>query len=205
MVDQVWGHNTTSNQLFSIEDTENGLLRLRDPVQFDYEMGSSYLVKVLVVQFSGGVQSFSYWLDVGVRVDNVVDEAFVCEQPVYRVETAENQANSRRLLTIGVVDFEVSRAGGLVGEAEARFKAEIVGGDPDGLFEMKGLALFTGATRRRLNKELLDHYELTVRVVDLRANRIASCLVVVNVTDLNDNRPIVNDIELVVYDKLDTR
>lgn len=203
LLDQGWSRNLSSNQLFSIEDNVNGLLRLRERVQFDYEQGRSYLAKVLVVQYTSGGGLFNYWLDVKVLVDNVEDEAFACDQPVYMVETTENQVNNKKLLTIGLVEYEMNMK--VVAEAEKKFKAEIVGGDADGLFEMNGLSLFTGATRRRLNKELMDHYELTVRVLDLSVNRMASCLVVVNVTDLNDNRPIVNDIELVIYDKLDTR
>jgi len=56
---------------------------------------------------------------------------------------------------------------------------------------MNSLALFTGGTRRGLDRETLDHHELDM-------------LVSVHLSDLNDNRSIVNDVELVVYDKLDT-
>ena len=112
----------------------------------------------------------------------------------------------------GVIGWEVEIVvedddGG--GGGEKRFSAEIVSGNEQGLFSVNGLALFTagGTARRRLDRETLDHHELVVRVRDLNWPRRepATCMISVKLSDLNDNRPIVNDIELVIYDKLDTR
>ena len=87
----------------------------------------------------------------------------------------------------------------LINNVEKRFMAEIISGNELDLFSMNGLALFTGSTRRRLDAETLSHHELVIKVSDLNVKRDATCHVVINVNDLNDN------IELVIYDKLDTR
>jgi len=48
---------------------------------------------------------------------------------------------------------------------------------------MFGLPLFANGTRRRLDRDTLDQYELDV-------------VMSVNLSDQNDNRSIVNDVEL---------
>ena len=68
------------------------------------------------------------------------------------------------------------------GEVKKRISEEI----ETGLF---GLALFANGMWRCLYRETLDQYELDV-------------VVSVNLSDLNENRSFVNDVELMGYDKL---
>jgi len=187
---------TAGNSAFTMNSSTDGLLYAA--VGFDYEQARAYSAKVLVVQ-EAEAANFTYWLDVSVEVTNVVDEAVVCGRPIYVLEIAENQVKNKKLLTLDLKDFEAS------GLAEERFSAEIVSGNEAGLFGMNGLGLFTGGTRRRLDRETMDHHELEVVVREAGTLRERRCVVNVQLSDLNDNRPIVNDVELVVYDKLDTR
>jgi len=195
--------NLTGNSVFAMNSTSDGLLY--SAVGFDYEQGRSYNAKVLVKQDEEDFANFEYWLDVNVEITNVVDEPVVCDRPIYFLDITENQVKNKKLLTLELKDFESNGASEVVSEAEKRFNAEIVSGNEADLFSMNGLALFTGSTRRRLDRESLDHHQLEVRIKDLGSGRETRCAISVKLSDLNDNRPIVNDVELVVYDKLDTR
>ena len=197
--------NMTSNNIFKLNDSYDGLLQLQPAVQFDYEVSDEFSAKVMVVQYVGDDMKFIYWLEVVVNVANEIDEGFSCEKPMYSLEINENETKNKKLLDLFLRDFDMNRNLEVVSDAEKNFKAEIVSGNEHGFFAMNGLAFFTGANRRRLDRETLERHELVVRVEDLNAKRTAKCVIAVKLSDLNDNRPIVNDIELVVYDKLDTR
>ena len=226
------------SQLFEIENKNgNSLLYIRRPVQFDYELAQSHLVKVMIAQylessdrsernsdysdkgdhlvFSSGDGSerpltFVYWLDLVINVVNEVDEPFLCAQPVYTIDVDENEMKNKRLLTLTLDDYEMysNDEASDASVSLSRFKAQIVSGNAQGLFQMQGLAVHTGSSSRKLDRETRAQHELEIRVVDeLTTNytRAATCKLIVNVNDINDNRPIVNDVELTMYDKLDSK
>ena len=149
-------------------------------------------------------QKFVYWLDVHINVVNVVDEPFLCSEPVYYINVDENEVKNKKLFTIKINDYD----SGTSLSSENDFKGQILTGNAQGLFHMDGLSLFTGSSSRKLDRETRHQHELEIKIADSSSNsssRFALCKVIVNVNDINDNRPIVNDIELVVYNKLDSR
>jgi hypothetical protein len=160
--------------------------------------------------------AFVYWLDVTVNVVNELDEPFVCTQPVYTVEVDENEVKNKRLLTIELTDYEATTsddtASAVSMDDESRYRAQIVAGNAQGLFQMHGLSLHTGSSARKLDRETRATHELEIRIVDQLASNYsaarsaaATCKVIVSVGDINDNRPIVNDVELTMYDRLDAK
>jgi hypothetical protein len=125
-----------------------------------------------------------------------VDEPFLCSQPVYSISIDENEPKAKSIFTIGLIDFE---ANGHMRD----YAAQIVAGNSQGLFSTTGLTIYT--TGRKLDREARDQHILDLKIVDRTSNatRFAVCRIKINVNDLNDNRPIVNDIELNMYDRLD--
>ena len=49
----------------------------------------------------------AYWFDVHVLVANVVDEPFVCSEPVYYVSVDENEAKNKKLFHIPIFDYDI--------------------------------------------------------------------------------------------------
>ena len=210
------------NSYFQIDDSVNGVLLTKPAIQFDYEVARSYFTRIMIVQYlsaekfdlnpqnsltetNQSSQKFVYWLDVHVNVANVVDEPFVCAQPVYYISVDENEVKSKKLLTLTVLDYDKNSEAG-------EFVAQILTGNAQGLFDMEGLSLYTGSSSRKLDRETRAQHELDVKITHVTANatlqasrRFATCKIVVNVNDVNDNRPVLNAVELVIYNKLDTR
>jgi hypothetical protein len=83
-----------SDDYFYMEDNVNGILLTKPSIQFDYEVERSYFTRVMIVKYNNNnndEQKFVYWLDLSINVLNVVDEPFVCSQPVYYVNVDENE------------------------------------------------------------------------------------------------------------------
>ena len=85
-------------------------------MQFDYEsdaggggVRSYYHARVRLVQSIRhvNVAPVAYWLDVHVLVANVVDEPFVCSEPVYYVSVDENEAKNKKLFHIPIFDYDI--------------------------------------------------------------------------------------------------
>lgn len=194
-----------NNSLFEL-DSINQLLYIKPSIQFDYEISKTLSAKLMIAQYLDTRDKFVYWLDILVYVQNEPDEPFVCQEPIYYINVDENEIKNKKLLTIGIKDYEASLYERLV-----RYKAEIVSGNQQGLFQMQGLSLYTASSTRKLDRETRSWHELDIRVLDesaaafnsSRSSIVANCKIIVTVNDVNDNRPIVNDVELTIYDKLD--
>ena len=213
LLDKLKFYNDASDDddgYFYIEDNVNGVLLTRASIQFDYEVERSYFTRVMIVQED---ESFVYWLDVRINVVNIVDEPFVCSQPVYHVNVDENEVKNKELLTLSIVDYDMSLSSS---SSSSSFEAQIVSGNAQGLFDVSGLTLYTSNSARKLDRETRAQHELEIRVIEKRNNlqeatattvassrtsvnggggqeattmgRFATCKIVVNVNDVNDNR-----------------
>ncbi|CAF0806124.1 unnamed protein product [Brachionus calyciflorus] len=205
---------------FQITDNLNGLVQTKYSIQFDYEIERCYLTKILVVQYLNDYSfksdnsddlifeprhepsHFSYWLDLNIRIVNLLDEPFITSEPVYFVNVDENEGKNKKLLTIKLLDYDLNSL-----SSDGRFKSQILAGNPQGLFYMNGLSLYTSSSSRKLDRETRAVHELEIKISEnsqeFNSSRYALCKIIINVNDINDNRPIVNDIELDIYDKLD--
>ena len=213
-----------NDALFQISDNYNGLVQSKHSIQFDYEIEQSYATKVMLVQYTDSIESpqsnkdkndlvfkstpshFVYYLDMIIRIVNVIDEPFISSRPVYYIWADENETKNKLLLNIDLIDYE----SGNLSLLSNRFNAEIYSGNAQGLFYMSALGLYTSASSRKLNREAQSRHELFVKIVESSDRtglnstpRFALCRIVVNVEDINDHRPIVNDVELDMYDQLD--
>jgi hypothetical protein len=201
---------------FYIEDNVNGILLTKSSIQFDYEVERSYFTRVMIVQESEEDEedeSFVYWLDVRINVVNIVDEPFVCSQPVYYVSVDENEIKNKELFKLNIIDYDMSMND--VTSKVKIFEAQIVTGNAQGLFDMSGLSLYTSNSARKLDRETRAQHELEIRVIEksndnldvvettaavvssksvngheaaTASRRYATCKIVVNVNDVNDNR-----------------
>jgi hypothetical protein len=219
----------TNENLFQIVDNYNGILLTKDNVQFDFEVKRSYFVKIMMIQYltddeaeqhhsyEGSQQHFVYWLDLHINILNKIDEPFVCTQSVYTIDIDENAQRATRLFSIKIHDYDLGSISNGFDQPQ-RFSTQILTGNAQGLFEMKGLNLFTGSSSRKLDTETKDEHELELKITEIIPSdgylnettttttvpsRFAFCKIIINVNDLNDNRPIVNDIQLFMPDRLD--
>jgi hypothetical protein len=134
---------------------------------------------------------------------------------VYYINVDENETKNKKLLKIDLVDYDKDTFS-VNKKSEDRFTAQIVSGNAQGLFSISGLTLFTGSSARKLDRETRTQHELDIKIVEQPTNgnnspvsnsssRFTMCKLIINVNDINDNRPVVNDIELIIYNKLDKR
>ncbi len=224
----------SANDLFEIDNINgNNLLYIKQAIQLDYEVSQSHLVKLMLVQYLDAnttdqststdhlvfnvkdteqTPTFVYWVDLVINVMNELDEPFVCAQPVYTIEVDENEVKNKKLFTLELNDYEmVTDDEEITMDDDSRYRAQIVSGNAQGLFQMQGLSLHTGSSSRKLDRETRAQHELEIRIIDQLASNYsvrsaaASCKVIINVNDINDNRPIVNDVELSIYDRLDAK
>ncbi len=134
---------------------------------------------------------------------------------MYYINVDENETKNKKLLKIDLVDYDKDTFS-VNKKSEDRFTAQIVSGNAQGLFSISGLTLFTGSSARKLDRETRTQHELDIKIVEQPTNgnnspvsnsssRFTMCKLIINVNDINDNRPVVNDIELIIYNKLDKR
>jgi len=203
-----------SNELFSIEDKKSGILVTKPSIQFDYEMQRTYFAKIMIVQHltsdeidlndlnendNKQVNKFVYWLDLNINIVNVIDEPLVCEEPIYFIDIDESEVKNKKLFTLKLKDYDLNS------NTNKSYKSQIIAGNPQGLFSMNDLSLYTGSSLRKLDRETRIQHELDIKISEINSTRYATCKIVVNLNDINDNRPIVNDIELIIYNKLDEK
>jgi hypothetical protein len=230
--------SNSASSYFVINEV-NGLLISKPNIQFDYEVESHYLIKIMIVQSVSQEQTdtndeqiidekqsservmvsalkpseFMYWLDLHINVLNAIDEPFVCSQPVYYVSIDENEPKNKRIFTIKLIDYdglsEQATYDGRLLETPSelsRFRLTIVSGNSMSLFTVNGHSIQTSSLSRKLDREARKQHELDMRIVDEEwPARFAQCKLLIDINDINDNRPVVNDIELLVYNKLDPK
>jgi hypothetical protein len=152
-------------------------------------------------------ETFVYWMDLHVNVVNVVDEPFQCSQPIYFLNMNENQPKNKKLFTIEIEDYEKDAHSDSI-----YYSAQILNTEEtQGYFTMNGLDLQAGT--RKLDREVQIRHELDIKVTEsygknAQSNsstaRYALCKIVIMLNDINDKRPIINELELTVYNKLDS-
>ena len=191
------------NELSAFEiNSNNGLIRVRDPEMIDYESTRTFTLTVsgkgLGARDEQGLNAYTTCV---ISVKNGNDNAPRFGQDVYRANVMEGL--SKESLVTRVVAFDLDRDRlGFQNKRDAitngrDFLYEIIDGNVDGAFTMKTSSPGVLFTNTVLDREIRETYELTISASDtfgdvsrvgIRNERLAGTTkVVVKVLDANDS------------------
>jgi len=163
--------------VFQINST-TGEITVTDNANLDRETTGSYTLSLTV---SDGLNT-SATETVVIDISDVNDNAPVVT-PGQALSVSEDAANGVSVGTVAATDADIV-GGPLQGWA-------IVGGNTDGVFQINSATgEITIADNSNLDRETTDSYTLTLMVSDTQFTS-ASETITINVTDVNDNAPIV--------------
>uniref|UniRef100_UPI00358E8C69 protocadherin-9-like n=1 Tax=Myxine glutinosa TaxID=7769 RepID=UPI00358E8C69 len=152
------------------------LLETKEPL--DYETQNEYSVQV--VAMDSGVPSLAKTASVTVRLTDVNDNAPVFTESLYEVSVPENNALGKHLVTLSATDRDTEQNADIIYS---------LGSDAPAMFLMDpstGVITLTDI----LDREKNSHYKFTVVAKDQGVPSLeGNSTVVVNVLDVNDNRP----------------
>ncbi|ESO02155.1 hypothetical protein HELRODRAFT_188599 [Helobdella robusta] len=171
-------------QLVIVEQFDEKQIKLKLVGKLDREKQEAY--SLIVTAADNGQPPLSGSMTVNINVLDANDNSPKFTEPTYSIQVPENIAVSSRLLTIKAVDPDT----GINGQVVYSF--------PDRINKMYG-NLFeinsnTGEifTKGELDYEKNKNYVLTVQADDAGVGSLPNfTLVTVNVTDINDNYPVV--------------
>ncbi|KAA0702143.1 Protocadherin Fat 4 FAT tumor suppressor -like protein 4 [Triplophysa tibetana] len=153
-----------------------GELVVRDPLDFE----TTVYFHLIVEARDSGMPPYSSYAEIHLNISDVNDNPPVFSQKIYRCEVHENLA-ARRVCDMSATDADSGAFGDvkyflLAGNFEGTFKIDLNHG--------------TLTTTKRLDREKISHYSLTVKAVDKdKSSLSATATIVVTVLDMNDHAP----------------
>ncbi len=151
-------------------DASTGIVTVKDSTLLDYEAKKSFTLVVRVTD----PEPDSNEATVTINVTDVSDQA-----PVMGDQTFSVAENSAAGTTVGTLVFSD-------GDTNDSHTFSITGGNGSGVFNIDSLGKITVAPGAQLNHEAVDQYNMTVEIKD-EGNLTDTALILVNVTDLNEN------------------
>ncbi|XP_016363179.1 protocadherin Fat 4-like [Sinocyclocheilus anshuiensis] len=161
-----------------------GELTVKDPLDFVTNMYFHLIVEAR----DSGIPPFSSYAELNLNISDVNDNPPVFSQNIYKCEVYENLASSR------VCDVLATDAdSGVFAEVEYF----ILAGNSEGAFKIdkiRGSLFLT----KRLDREKIPYYNLTLKAVDKENNSLSAiAAVVIVVLDTNDHAPRFSQIFIV--------
>ena len=213
-----------NNPLFRIDSSTSNLLT---NYQFNYETRQHYDLKIKINQFlteyeldSINDQLYTYFLDLRINIVNRVDELLTSKWPIYYLEynleqLSESEEDVATLFQVPVVDFDMSEA------SQVSYKCSIMNKalrgifhatknltiviDRDGVQQLKANSEYEIDVKLSDNFDRVYKFKLLITFVDAQSepNVIDTDEQNDDDVDLNsDSKPIVNDINLNLYDNI---
>ncbi|XP_057207887.1 protocadherin Fat 4 isoform X2 [Triplophysa rosa] len=153
-----------------------GELTVRDPLDFE----TNVYFHLIVEARDSGMPPYSSYAEINLNISDVNDNPPVFSQKIYRCEVHENLA-AHQVCDMSATDAD----SGAFGEV----KYFLLAGNFEGTFKID-LNHGTLTTTKRLDREKISHYSLTVKAVDKDKNSLsATATIVVTVLDVNDHAP----------------
>ncbi|XP_053502499.1 protocadherin Fat 3a [Ictalurus furcatus] len=164
---------------FTIDD-ETGVIYTTDLL--DRETQDSYWLTVYATD--RGVVPQSAALQVYIQVEDVNDNAPLTSEPMYHASVPENSPKDVSIIQIQAQDPDATAT-------EPRFSFRIASGNPQNFFSINSRTGLITTTARKLDREQQAEHVLEVTVSDGGPSpRHTTVWVVIQVLDVNDNKPI---------------
>ncbi|XP_067220490.1 protocadherin Fat 4 [Chanodichthys erythropterus] len=162
-------------EVFELHHT-TGELTVKDPLDFETNMHFHLVVEAR----DSGIPPFSSYAELHINVSDVNDNPPVFSQSIYRCDVYENLASSR-VCSVLATDAD----SGVFAEVEYF----ILAGNIGGAFKIdKNHGSLS--TTKRLDRENLPYYNLTIKAIDKENNSLSAiAAVIIVVLDTNDHAP----------------
>ncbi|XP_035389998.1 protocadherin Fat 3a isoform X2 [Electrophorus electricus] len=161
-------------------DEESGVIYTMD--MLDRETQDSYWLTVYATDL--GVVPQSAALQVYIQVEDVNDNAPLTSEPMYHASILENSPKDMSVIQIQAQDPDTTAT-------EPHLSFRITSGNPQNFFSINPQTGLITTTARKLDREQQAEHVLEVTVSDGGPSpRHTTVWVVVQVLDLNDNKPI---------------
>nr|XP_055053279.1 protocadherin Fat 3a isoform X4 [Misgurnus anguillicaudatus] len=160
-------------------DEETGVIYTTDLL--DRETQDSYWLTVYATDL--GVVPQSAALQVYIQVEDVNDNAPLTSEPMYHATIPENSPKDQSVIQIQAQDPDAT-------ETEPRLSFRISSGNPQNFFSINPRTGLISTTSRKLDREQQAEHVLEVTVSDGGPSpRLTTVWVVIQVLDVNDNKP----------------
>ncbi|XP_053363533.1 protocadherin Fat 3a isoform X2 [Clarias gariepinus] len=164
---------------FTIDD-ETGVIYTTDLL--DRETQDSYWLTIYATD--RGVVPQSAALQVYIQVEDVNDNAPLTSDPMYHASVPENSPKDLSVIQIQAQDPDATAT-------EPRFSFRIASGNPQNFFSINARTGLITTTARKLDREQQAEHVLEVTVSDGGPSpRHTTVWVVIQVLDVNDNKPV---------------
>uniref|UniRef100_A0A8C1W9V1 Cadherin domain-containing protein n=1 Tax=Cyprinus carpio TaxID=7962 RepID=A0A8C1W9V1_CYPCA len=153
-----------------------GELTVKDPIDFESNMHFHLIVEAR----DSGIPPFSSYAELNLNISDVNDNPPVFSQNIYKCEVYENMASSR-VCNVLATDAD----SGVFAEVEY----SILAGNIEDAFKIDKIRGILSTTKR-LDREKIPHYNLTLKAIDKENNSLsATAAVIIVVLDTNDHAP----------------
>ncbi|KAI7801522.1 putative protocadherin beta-16-like [Triplophysa rosa] len=173
-------HNFVLNTQDLPDGSKNVELILQKPLDREKQEHISLLLTVV----DGGDPPMSGTMPIVITVEDANDNAPVCFLPVYKTSIAENSPKGTILTTVKASDADQGQNG------KVEYYILKSSGVTTNLFEIDkngGVLRLSGDT----DYERVKHYQIDVQARD-PGRHSDTCKVIVDVIDVNDNKPVIN-------------
>ncbi|XP_073677154.1 protocadherin gamma-A2-like isoform X15 [Garra rufa] len=141
-------------------------------------------ISLLLTAVDGGDPQMSGTIPIIITVEDANDNAPVCFLPVYKTSVAENSSKGTVLTTVQASDADQGQNG------KIEYHISKSSGGTTNLFEIdrnEGVLRLSGD----IDYERVKHYQIDVQARD-PGRHSDTCKVIVDVVDVNDNKPVIN-------------
>ena len=160
-------------------NSNNGLIRVRDPEVIDYENHKQFLLTIQG-QGLGDEDDLNAFTTCIIKIKNVNDNVPKFTQPLYIARVMEGLPKASLVTTVTAFDLDYEKSNDIT--------YEIVGGNVDEAFYMTTAQPGVILTNTVLDREIRDSYELTVAAKDNgQPSLTGSCKVRISILDVNDS------------------
>ncbi|XP_059378017.1 protocadherin gamma-A5-like isoform X10 [Carassius carassius] len=181
-------------QSYSLEPTDNFVLKFQNlpdgnkavemVLQTPLDREKKDHIALLLTAFDGGEPQMSGTMKIHITVLDANDNVPVCSQSVYKASIAENSPKGTVLTTVSASDADQGSNGRI------SFSISSTADKAENIFEVdpeSGVVKLIGG----IDYELSKYYQIDVQARD-EGGHTDSCKIIVDVTDTNDNSPIIN-------------
>ncbi|XP_016142583.1 protocadherin gamma-B1-like [Sinocyclocheilus grahami] len=141
-------------------------------------------ISLLLTAVDGGNPQMSGTIPIVITIEDANDNAPVCYLPVYKTSVAENSPKGTILTAVQASDADQGQNG------KIEYHISKSSGGATNLFEIdrdEGVLRLSGDT----DYERIKHYQIDVQARD-PGRHSDTCKVIVDVIDVNDNKPVIN-------------